>query len=602
MEIEAKFILSDILKFQSLQAVDQIGDFSLSAHQIQQVHDTYLDTKERLILASGYSCRLRKTETDVLITVKGLEKANGAIHRRKELEISLPLYDIPQNWGKSPARNLILQLIGDEELLPLFDFQQTRVFRQIMQEKKTIAQLSLDNVHIVSGNRKQRYFELEVELKPEGAQKDLVQIVTLLQGEWNLKPEKLSKFERSLRFMNEVSPEEELLTPQENAICAQIAKRDDIYALRAQGLLMLDKGETPNDVAEYTQRTVGTIHRWQRAFQKKRLGDFPKRILLETLPAPAIILPEMPAEEEPMPRKKKAEKHQPKSQPLESLLKRYLVDQDHARAVADHALRLFDELDDFHNLTPKHRPLLEKAAFLHNIGLVSGAKRHHKKGRDILLETPPQELDAQEQLMIALTTCLNRKKMTYKVLEKRKSKKVFSKLSNKAKNEAMALSALIRLADGLDYSQSQSSKIDQITERKGRVELKIVGTHATKDAARAQKKSDLWKLLFKTELHFTAEATAIDNASSTQKDHPDKNIPYFLVQVLPTHPGIKADGSMSQAGRKILTLQFQRILYYEEALRKNKDIENLHKMRVATRKTRAAFHVFSGHLNNKGST
>ena len=596
MEIEAKFILSDVLKFQSLQAINQIGNFALSAHQIQQVHDTYLDTKERLILASGYSCRLRKTETDVLITVKGLEKANGAIHHRKELEVSLPVYDIPQNWTKSPARNLILQLIGDKELIPLFDFQQTRVYRQVKEGQKEIAQLSLDNVHIVAGNRKQRHFELEVELYPEGTQKALGEIVRVLQNEWNLKPEKQSKFERSLRFMNEVLPEGALLTPQENAICVQIAKRDDIYALRAQGLLMLDRGSTQAEIAEDTQRTIGTVRRWQRNFNKKRLSNFPKRILIETLPASAVILPETAAEQPSLNRKRNEKKAQMQTETLQKLLERYLVDQNHANAVAENALTLFDTLDEFHNLTPTRRSLLEKAALLHNIGLVSGAEKYDKKGRDILLENPPQGLNTEEQLMVSLTTYLNQKEATYKLLEKRKSKKVFSKLSEKAKNEALAISALIRLADGLDYSQSQSSEIEQIREENGKVLLKISGPHATQDAANAQKKSDLWHLLFKTKLHFTSDEMT-KNTAIKKNIIQNKEASLFFPKELPSSANIKADDSMGEAARKIFACQFQRILYFEEKIRKDDDIENLHKMRVSTRRIRSAFRVFNDYID-----
>lgn len=467
MEIEAKFTLSDVVTFQSLQATDHINDFTLSAHQIQQVHDTYLDTEERLILASGYSCRLRETEAEVLITVKGLGRANGAIHRRKELEVSLPAYQAPQEWPKSPARNLILQLIEEAPLIPLFDLQQTRVYRRMTQGEREIAQLSLDNVHIVSGNRKQRHFELEVELCAQGTQDDLTSIVAHLQDEWELEPEPRSKFERSLTFMNADSPDGQLLTPQENAICVQIAKRDDLYGRRAQGLLILDKGVPQDEVAQDTDRTPRTIRRWLMAFQEKRLGTFPKRIFIETLPVPAVILPEMPAEQPPPPEPEEADQSQAEPQPLQELLKRYLVDQAHARAVADHALALFDHLNEFHNLTPERRPLLETAALLHDIGLASGSKGHHKTGRDILLDHPPQELDEEERLIVTLTTYLHRKRMTHKKVDKKASKKAFSALSKKVRDEALTLSALVRIADGLDCSQSQSSAIDQVVERDG---------------------------------------------------------------------------------------------------------------------------------------
>ncbi|MEA2008416.1 MAG: CYTH domain-containing protein, partial [Chloroflexota bacterium] len=209
--------LPDVVTFQRLQAANHVNDFTLSAHQIQQVRDIYLDTEERLILAGGYSCRCRETESEVLITIKGLGKAKGAIHRRKELEISLPAYKPPHEWPKCPARNLVLQLTAEAPLSPLFDLQQTRVYRRMSQGELLVAQLSLDNVHTVSGNRKQRYFELEVELAPQGTQDNLTEIVSYLQDECGLTPEPKSKFERALAFINEDAPEGNLLTPQERA-------------------------------------------------------------------------------------------------------------------------------------------------------------------------------------------------------------------------------------------------------------------------------------------------------------------------------------------------------------------------------------------------
>ncbi|OQX60767.1 MAG: hypothetical protein B5M51_10000 [Anaerolinea sp. 4484_236] len=251
MEIEAKFILPDVVTFQRMQAANHINDFTLSAHQIQQVHDTYLDTEERLILAGGYSCRCRETESEVLITVKELGKATGAIHRRKELEISLPAYAPPSEWPNCPTRNLILQLTAEAPLLPLFDLQQTRVYRRMTQEGLLVAQLSLDNVHITSGNRKQRYFELEIELASQGTQDNLTEIASYLQEKWGLD------------------------------------------GRRARGLLMLDTGATQDEIAKNITRTPRTIRRWQAAFQQKRLSVFPIRILRETISTPAAILPRL---------------------------------------------------------------------------------------------------------------------------------------------------------------------------------------------------------------------------------------------------------------------------------------------------------------------
>lgn len=85
MEVEAKFILPDAQALQYWQQVDQLAGFSLSARQVNQVHDTYLDTPERSILAAGYACRRREQGRGILVTLKGLRGAKGAIHRREEL-------------------------------------------------------------------------------------------------------------------------------------------------------------------------------------------------------------------------------------------------------------------------------------------------------------------------------------------------------------------------------------------------------------------------------------------------------------------------------------------------------------------------------------
>jgi CHAD domain-containing protein len=68
---------------------------------------------------------------------------------------------------------------------------------------------------------------------------------------------------------------------------------------------------------------------------------------------------------------------------------------------------------------------------------------------------------------------------------------------------------------------------------------------------------------------------------------------------LPDNPGIEADDSMAEAARKTLYFHLQRMLYHEPGTRQGTDIEELHDMRVATRRMRAALRVFPDHLNMK---
>jgi CHAD domain-containing protein len=70
--------------------------------------------------------------------------------------------------------------------------------------------------------------------------------------------------------------------------------------------------------------------------------------------------------------------------------------------------------------------------------------------------------------------------------------------------------------------------------------------------------------------------------------------PAHRLPVVPTSPGIKADDSLAEAGRKVLKMHLARMLAFEAGTRSGEDIEDLHKMRVASRRMRAAWRVFDG--------
>ena len=63
---------------------------------------------------------------------------------------------------------------------------------------------------------------------------------------------------------------------------------------------------------------------------------------------------------------------------------------------------------------------------------------------------------------------------------------------------------------------------------------------------------------------------------------------------VPKSPGVKADDSLGAAGRKVLRMHLARMLHFEAGTRSGEDPEDLHKMRVATRRMRAAWRVFDG--------
>lgn len=63
--------------------------------------------------------------------------------------------------------------------------------------------------------------------------------------------------------------------------------------------------------------------------------------------------------------------------------------------------------------------------------------------------------------------------------------------------------------------------------------------------------------------------------------------------------GLEPTDSMAEAGRKVLAFHFERMLEHEPGTRVGEDIEELHDMRVATRRMRAAFQVFGDSYTKK---
>lgn len=143
------------------------------------------------------------------------------------------------------------------------------------------------------------------------------------------------------------------------------------------------------------------------------------------------------------------------------------------------------------------------------------------------------------------------------------------------------------------YSQSTTTRISVARKERSRITFCISGPHSGTDAQRAQKKSDLWHLLLDTRLDFVASSGVTSSAS---EQLPARDVDYTPM----TAPGLTLADSMAEAGRKTLIFHYQRMVRHEPGTRLGKDIEELHDMRVATRRMRAALQVFGPHLDMNG--
>jgi len=204
MEVEAKFALTEESLVERLQTVKTIDRLKLTVGTLVRVRDTYLDTSDRRLLAAGYACRQRRVghARALLVTLKQIKPTSTAIHARQELEIKLPQDVPPPQWQDSPVRDRILSIIRDAPLQKLFEIDQTRKERNVMKDGVPIAEWSVDEVCVRVGNRRMKFAELEIQLKPAGTVEDLARLVAYVQTKWNLKPVTQSKFERVLAWVD----------------------------------------------------------------------------------------------------------------------------------------------------------------------------------------------------------------------------------------------------------------------------------------------------------------------------------------------------------------------------------------------------------------
>ena len=369
------------------------------------------------------------------------------------------------------------------------------------------------------------------------------------------------------------------LTATERDILERIAREEKpMYSRRALLLLLQEQGVAPQEIGSQVGLSAGRVYSWLRAFRDRRMGVFPDDLLTMVTPASPTIGEDEGVEAEEAAVEEIVEVGEP-GITIEELCHRYDVDMAHARHVAEMALALFDLTAEVHGLPPARRDLLETAAILHNVGFSFYPEKHHTVGRDIILEHRLAELGEVEQQLVACTTAFHRKRFKPKRLVKEPS---FIALPTEVQDDALALAALIRMADGLDYSQSQTTALGE-ADRSGEViEIPVTGLHAGEDAARAQEKADLWHHLFDVQLRFLVEGEAVIWVQ------PEKAL---------KSPGVLPDDAMSEAGRKVLRFHFERMLAHEPGTRLGEDIEELHDMRVATRRMRSAFGVFSPYFD-----
>jgi exopolyphosphatase/guanosine-5'-triphosphate,3'-diphosphate pyrophosphatase len=121
-------------------------------------------------------------------------------------------------------------------------------------------------------------------------------------------------------------------------------------------------------------------------------------------------------------------------------------DWPHARCVMRLSMQLFEATYPLHKSGNKAQRLLERAAFLHNTGMMIDVRRHHKHSFRLIKETPLPDFTEKERYEIACIARYHRRALPSLGHEE------YVALSNAARKRVSTLAALLRVSDALDYN------------------------------------------------------------------------------------------------------------------------------------------------------
>ncbi len=627
MEIELKFLVMDEADFLVLEKLSRLGNYSLSKAVAQPTEDTFLDTENMAIMASGYYLRMRKDvgKKGHWITIKSLGGFEGGPHRREEhvcfLPEGLPLLECPDPG----IRNRIFELSAGFDLDPTLKLKQKRTISQVKAGERHVAELSLDRVELKSENREKTYSELEVELKSGGTSEDLATISEYLLENYNLTESPFSKFERAVLFAENL-PDKTLLTHQERAICLQLREHRNIYGKQAGILLELDRGKPSSELSLLFKIPEPEIEVLHSKFEKERLSFFPFSI--EDVADRKIHFNPGSGTPDQGWEAMGFEEWTP-----ETLFGLYSVDEAKAKRVRDAALTLFDGLSPYHGLGAEERELLALAALMKDIGISVSREETARMGKEILLSHPLKGLQLHSLRMLALITELQDPRFSEKTLGQT-LKETHIRLPPGLQNKALVLAAFIRIADLLE-SQESPVLPGRIRQLEDALEIELLGHDAEKAGKKAEKRSELWEYLFGTKLWFAPTEQPHESGTEEEKKGAKEKVGEKVGEKIEKkREKVREDGekveekrekvreeeaktkekkkckssekftvkpgdSMGEVAHRIFSYQFDKMRSHEKGTRKGEDIEELHDMRVAVRRMRAASKVFEAYLDSK---
>jgi exopolyphosphatase/guanosine-5'-triphosphate,3'-diphosphate pyrophosphatase len=165
----------------------------------------------------------------------------------------------------------------------------------------------------------------------------------------------------------------------------------------------------------------------------------------------------------------------------------------HCEHVAGLALQIFDGLKHRFDLPESSRDLLQAAALLHDIGYLISHSKHHKHAYHLIMHGDLPGFTPHEVEVVANVVRYHRKAFP------RKRHENLTYLDRGDRRLIARLSGILRIAEGLDRTHSQSVTGLKIRALQGRLRLSVEAKSLPEiEVADAARKADLFRKAFGT--------------------------------------------------------------------------------------------------------
>ncbi|MGC3972050.1 MAG: Ppx/GppA phosphatase family protein [Pirellulales bacterium] len=174
----------------------------------------------------------------------------------------------------------------------------------------------------------------------------------------------------------------------------------------------------------------------------------------------------------------------------EAAIERFAVscgtDVKHGKQVAKLAGMMLSQLIGTHGLTTEDHPLLEAAARLQDVGYLINYDQHHKHSYHLILNSRLAGFKPGDLEIIANVARYHRGALP------KKDHSGYGRLAKPDRKRVKMLAGILRIAGGLDRSNSQNVQGIQVVEHDGRITLRVV--------AQNNPEVDIWAAVRRTEL------------------------------------------------------------------------------------------------------